>query len=89
MEIVNNATQELIESLKNENVTISMTHAAKLLGLSNPKQLIPAADRGELPFVVRINYPTRASEKYLVITMRFIKYLLGELDKDNKKEGTL
>lgn len=80
MDALNTKTQEVIASLANAGITISMTTAARLLGRSSARQLQPAAERGELPYVVEVTYPGETQRRFRVLTTRFIKYLCGELD---------
>jgi len=83
--IYNKSTAIIIEKLKDAGPTISMTEVAKFLNFANSKQLNPAADRGELPFVIHAKYQTNPNGKYRVCTERFIQYLIGKLDKEDKQ----
>lgn len=87
MGYLNTTTEEVAAELANAGVTIPMHKAARILGMSSPRQLQMPAERGELPFVVEVTYPGESKRRFRVVTERFVKYLYGELDKEGGCDG--
>lgn len=82
MNCINNKTEEAIKQLSNAGITISMTTAARILGMSSARQMQAAAERNEFPFTIEITYYGESKRRFRVITERFIQYLLGMSGKE-------
>ncbi len=87
MDYLNTKTKDVVDSLADAGVTIPMTTAARILGMSSARQLQRPAERGELPFVVEVTYPGESKRRFRVVTARFSKYLIGDLDTDMQNGG--
>lgn len=70
-------TEETIAALERMPVTISVSVAARKIGVT-PARLRAAIERGEVPFAVDITVPGEEKGRYRVYTQRLIGWLRGE-----------